>query len=154
MFSVTRNLMSRVAFLQRSPFYRFSSSYESMKSALNKNLFSIELINKSVNRKILAMAYSPGVGGVCEAIENDPSMADVMTLRPRAVAIVTDGSFFDASPLGIAPTLDWMVAQIKYYSGLDAFPFIVDKDIDMDETLKDLATCYGTVLELDNKPFS
>ena len=35
------------------------------KQMLMSNLYSIDLINKNVNRQILAMAYSPGVGAVC-----------------------------------------------------------------------------------------
>lgn len=54
-----------------------------------------------------------------------------MTLRARSIAIVTDGSLLDCSGPGIAPTLDWFVAQIKFYSGLDAYPFIVSKDLDL-----------------------
>jgi malic enzyme len=130
---------------------RFFFSYELMKKSLSKDLFSIELINKGVNRRILAMAYSPGVGGVCEAIEKDHTVADTMTLRPRSVAIVTDGSFLDCSAEGVTPAMDWLIAQVKYYSGLDAFPFVVSKDINLEETLKDLATSYATVLYLDNK---
>ncbi len=130
---------------------RFFFSYELMKKSLSKDLFSIELINKVVNRRILSMAYSPGVGAVCEAIQQDPTVADTMTLRPRAVAILTDGSFLNASGEGVAPAMDWLIAQIKYYSGLDAFPFVVSKDINLQETLKDLATSYGTILYLDNR---
>jgi malic enzyme len=92
MLSLARRLTSRASIL--TP-YRFST-YEAMKDALSKNLYSIELINKQVNRRILAMAYSPGVGAVCEAIENDRAACDTMTLRARSVAIVTDGSFLDA----------------------------------------------------------
>ena len=77
------------------------------------------------------MAYSPGVGAVCEAVEEDPLKADTMTLRARSVAVVTDGSFFEASPEGVGPALDWIIAQIKYYSNLNPFPFIVDSDINM-----------------------
>ena len=65
--------------------------------------------------------------------------------------MVTDGSFLNASPAGVGPALDWIVAQIKYYTGLDAFPFIIDKETDMEDALKDFTTSYGTVLELDNK---
>ena len=65
--------------------------------------------------------------------------------------MVTDGSFLDASPEGMGPAMDWIVSQIKYYTGLDAFPFIIDKETDMEDALKDFATSYGTVLELDNK---
>jgi hypothetical protein len=75
-----------------------------------------------------------------------------LTLRPRSVAIVTDGSFLDASPDGAGPALDWIVAQIKYYSSLEPFPFIVDKDINMEEALKDISISYGTVLYLDSNP--
>ena len=74
-----------------------------------------------------------------------------MTLRPRAVAIITDGSFLDSSAEGVTPAMDWLIAQVKYYSGLDAFPFVVSKDINLEETLKDIATSYGTVLYLDKR---
>jgi hypothetical protein len=74
-----------------------------------------------------------------------------MTLRSRSIAIVTDGSFLDATPDGAAPALDWIIAQIKYYSGLDAYPFLVAKDIDLTEAFNDLSISYGTVLYLDNR---
>ena len=44
------------------PTFYFSSSLDKMKECLAKELYSIELINKQVNRRILSMAYSPGVG--------------------------------------------------------------------------------------------
>ena len=76
-----------------------------------------------------------------------------MTLRSRSIAVVTDGSFLDASPAGAGPALDWIIAQIKYHSALDPYPFIVEKDIDWDLALKDLANSYGTVLVLENHTF-
>ena len=97
------------------------------------------------------MAYSPGVGAVCQAIEKNLSMTETMTLRSRSVAIVTDGSFLNASHDGAAPALDWIIAQIKYYSGLDAYPFLVAPDINLKEAFTDLANSYGTILYLDNK---
>ena len=84
-------------------------------------------------------------------MEEDPQEAEVMTLRSRAVAVVTDGSFLNASPNGVGPALDWIVAQVKYYSGLDPFPFVVDPEIDLEDAMKDLATTYGTVLYLDSQ---
>ena len=147
MLTITRRLARLTA---RTPAYSFSS-YEKMKEAISKNLYSIELINKQVNRRILAMAYSPGVGAVCEAIQDDPSKADTMTLRARSVAVVTDGRFLNASPQGVGPAMDWIVAQIKYYSGLDPFPFIIEKDADWEQVVRDLAISYGTVLDLDGR---
>lgn len=92
-----RNMQRSILKTCLQPRYYFSSNYELMKKSLNKGLFSIELINKVVNRRILSMAYSPGVGAVCEEIQKDATVADTMTLRPRAVAILTDGSFLDAT---------------------------------------------------------
>lgn len=47
------------------------------------------------------------------------------------------------------PVMDWFVFQIKHYTGLDAFPFVVQKQIDLVALLRDLSTTYGTVLYLD-----
>ncbi len=128
MLSLGKKVWARTIFKNS---FKFASTYDLMKKSLSKDLYSIELINKQVNRRILSMAYSPGVGAVCEAIEQDPGVADTMTLRPRSVAIITDGSFLDSSLDGVAPAVDWIIAQIKYYSGLNAFPFLVDKNTDL-----------------------
>ena len=97
------------------------------------------------------MAYSPGVGAICEKIQEKFEHADTMTLRGRSVAIVSDGSMLGSEGEQFMPVMDWMIAQIKYYSGVDAFPFVILKGADMNEVLKDLSTCYGTVLLLDDR---
>ena len=74
-----------------------------------------------------------------------------MTLRARSVAIITDGSFLNASPAGVGPAMDWIVSQVKYHSGLDPFPFIFDKDIDLEQAVKDLGISYGPILVLDTE---
>ena len=50
------------------------------------------------------------------------------------------------------PLMDWMIVQIKYYSGIDSFPFVIRSSANIEDILSDLATCYGTVLYLDPKP--
>ena len=40
----------------------------------------------------LAMAYTPGVGRVCQAIAADPALAYRLTGKGNSVAVVTDGS--------------------------------------------------------------
>lgn len=47
------------------PMFTFSTNLQPTKDILKKNLYKIDLINKNVNRQILSMAYSPGVGAVC-----------------------------------------------------------------------------------------
>lgn len=48
-----------------SPRRYFCVDTEPTKKILAQQLFSIDLINKNVNRHILSMEYSPGVGAVC-----------------------------------------------------------------------------------------
>mgnify|MGYP006897111480 CR=1 FL=1 len=62
MINITRNILSRGVFRNS---FMFSSSYETMKQLLAKNLYSIQLTNQELSRKKLAMVYSPGVGAVC-----------------------------------------------------------------------------------------
>ena len=71
------------------------------------------------------MAYSPGVGAACMKIVEDISCVNNLTLRGRAIAIVSDGSLLSIKGEKFAPVMDWFVAQIKFYSGLDAFPFLI-----------------------------
>lgn len=47
------------------------------------------------------------------------------------------------------PVMDWFVHQLKHYTGLDGFPFVVSKATDLSALLRDLSTSYGTVLYLD-----
>jgi len=55
-------------------------------------LFSIQPILTDIDRKLLGLAYTPGVGAVCLDIQKQPELADTLTFRRRAVAIVSDGS--------------------------------------------------------------
>jgi len=43
------------------------------------------------------------------------------------VAIVSDGSLLNSSGRQFMPVMDWFVFQIKHFSGLDAFPFVINK---------------------------
>lgn len=49
--------------------------------------------------------------------------------------------------------MDWIIVQLKYHAGVDAFPFVVRKQTNLLELFEDLATTYGTILYLDNKKF-
>lgn len=118
---------------------------------LKKNLFSIQPVISEVDRKLLALAYTPGVGATCLDIQANPHLAEQFTFRARAVAVVTDGSFLDVSGKQVMPAIDWIIYQIKEYTGLDAFPFVVSEKTDLEALLLDLSNSYGTVLYLDHK---
>ena len=49
------------------------------------------------------------------------------------------------------PVMDWMIVQLKFYAGLDSFPFVIRSTANIETILEDLSTCYGTVLYLDKK---
>ena len=71
------------------------------------------------------MAYSPGVGSICMAVVESLDSIDQLTLRGRSVAIVSDGSMLGLKGRKFLPVMDWFIAQIKFYSGIDAFPFVI-----------------------------
>ncbi len=47
--------------------------------------------------------------------------------------------------------MDWFIAQLKFYAGVDAFPFVIRKETNIEEFFRDLSTSYGNILYLDNK---
>lgn len=49
----------------------------------------------------------------------------------------------------MTPIVDWCIAQIKYYSCVDAFPFIIRHGANITNVIKDLSNSYGTILILD-----
>ena len=55
-------------------------------------MYEIEPITNNISRRVLSMLYSPGVGAACMAIKDNESCLDLLILRGRSVAIVSDGS--------------------------------------------------------------
>lgn len=79
---------------------------------------------------------------------------DTLTLRGRSVAIITQGNCFkddQIEPGKMTFILDWSIAQIKYYAGVDAFPFIIRHGANMTNVLKDLSNSYSVLLLLDHQ---
>jgi hypothetical protein len=64
-------------------------------------------------------------------ILNNPKRADTLTFRGRAVAIVSDGSMLNSEGRKFMPVMDWFVVQLKYYAGVDAFPFVIRKETNL-----------------------
>jgi len=48
------------------------------------------------------------------------------------------------------PIMDWFIFQIKTYSGIDAYPFILMKEANFSEIIKNLANSYSAIIYLDN----
>lgn len=99
----------------------------------------------------LAMAYTPGVGRICNAIAENPKRVYELTVKQNMVAIVTDGSaVLGLGNLGAEaslPVMEGKAMLFKEFGGLDAFPIcLATQDTDeIVETVKRIAPVFGGV---------
>ncbi|MGH3501456.1 MAG: NAD(P)-dependent malic enzyme [Nocardioidaceae bacterium] len=99
----------------------------------------------------LAMAYTPGVARVCEAIVRDPDAVKDYTWVSNTVAVVTDGSAVlglgDVGPAAAMPVMEGKAVLFKEFGGVDAVPLCLrchDTD-DLVETIARLAPSFGGI---------
>jgi len=99
----------------------------------------------------LSLAYTPGVARVCEAIADDPALADDLTWVSNTVAVVTDGTAVlglgDIGPRAAMPVMEGKAVLFKEFGGVDAVPICLDTT-DPDEiveTVVRLAPSFGGV---------
>jgi len=74
----------------------------------------------------LAMAYTPGVARVCDAIAERPELATRYTSIANTVAVVTDGTAVlglgDIGPAAAMPVMEGKALLFKRFAGVDAVP--------------------------------
>jgi len=80
----------------------------------------------------LALAYTPGVASVCEAIAQDPLQAHRFTSRGNLVGVITNGTAVlglgNIGPLASKPVMEGKAVLFKKFAGIDVF------DIEINET--------------------
>ncbi|AKM42789.1 malate dehydrogenase [Burkholderia contaminans] len=85
-----------------------------------------------VTQRDLALAYTPGVAGVCEAIAADPLQAHRFTSRGNLVGVITNGTAVlglgNIGPLASKPVMEGKAVLFKKFAGIDVF------DIEINET--------------------
>ena len=78
-----------------------------------------------VTQHDLALAYSPGVAAVCEAIVEDPSVAMTTTSRGNLVAVISNGTAVlglgAIGPLASKPVMEGKAVLFKKFAGIDVF---------------------------------
>jgi len=85
-----------------------------------------------VTQRDLALAYTPGVAGVCEAIAADPLKAHRFTGRGNLVGVITNGTAVlglgNIGALASKPVMEGKAVLFKKFAGIDVF------DIEINET--------------------
>jgi malate dehydrogenase (oxaloacetate-decarboxylating)(NADP+) len=93
---------------------------------------SVTPTKQLVNQRDLALAYSPGVAAVCEAIVEDPAAAFRYTARGNLVGVITNGTAVlglgAIGPLAAKPVMEGKGVLFKKFAGIDVF------DIEIDQT--------------------
>jgi len=78
----------------------------------------------------LAMAYTPGVARVCDAVAGQPELAARYTWAGNAVAVVSDGTAVlglgDIGPAAAMPVMEGKALLFKRFAGVDAVPLCLD----------------------------
>ena len=103
------------------------------------------------DREGLALAYTPGVARVSQALAADPELAYRYTWKGNTVLIVTDGTAVlglgDIGPIGALPVMEGKALLFKDFGGVNAVPICLDTtDVeDIIETVVRIAPAFGGV---------
>jgi malate dehydrogenase (oxaloacetate-decarboxylating) len=95
--------------------------------------------------------YTPGVARACEAIVENPSLANELTMIGRSVAICTNGTrvlgLGDIGPVASMPVMEGKAVFYRQLAGVSAMPILIDtKDVDtFVETVVRIAPTFGGI---------
>jgi malate dehydrogenase (oxaloacetate-decarboxylating) len=99
----------------------------------------------------LALAYTPGVARVSQAIAERPELAFDYTWKSNTVLVVTDGTAVlglgDIGPTAALPVMEGKALLFKEFGGVDAVPICLDTT-DPDEiieTIVRIAPAFGGI---------
>jgi malic enzyme len=99
----------------------------------------------------LSLAYSPGVAEACKAIEHDPDMASLYTMRQHLVAVISNGTAVlglgNIGALASKPVMEGKAVLFQFFSGLNAIDLEIDEQ-DPDQlidTIVRLAPSFGAI---------
>jgi malate dehydrogenase (oxaloacetate-decarboxylating)(NADP+) len=103
------------------------------------------------NQRDLALAYTPGVAAVCEAIAADPGEAATLTSRQNLVAVISNGTAVlglgDIGPLASKPVMEGKAVLFKKFAGIDVFDIeVAEKNVDkLVEVVAALEPTFGGI---------
>lgn len=95
----------------------------------------------------LALAYSPGVAAVSEAIQTDPREAACFTARANLVAVISNGTAVlglgNIGPLAAKPVMEGKAVLFKKFAGIDVFDIEINEQ-DPDKLVDIIASLEPT----------
>ena len=108
------------------------------------------------SREDLAKHYTPGVGELVKALDNEPKRARELTLKGDSVAIISNGSavlgFGNLGPIPMLPVLEGKGLILKEFSGLNPFPLAVEGEVPaVVDVAKAVAPTFGAIMVEDVK---
>ena len=104
-----------------------------------------------LTQRDLALAYTPGVAAVCEAIVEDPAEARNLTSRGNLVAVVTNGTAVlglgNIGPLASKPVMEGKAVLFKKFAGINVFDLeLAERDPDkLVEIIASLEPTFGGI---------
>src|SRR5487761_1661142 len=102
----------------------------------------------------LAMAYTPGVARVCDAIAEQPDLVTRYTWVANTVAVVTDGTAVlglgDIGPAAAMPVMEGKALLFKRFAGVDAVPLCLGCT-DTDELVATVAALAPSCFEVEDR---
>jgi malate dehydrogenase (oxaloacetate-decarboxylating) len=117
-----------------------------------KNRGKIEVHSKVPIRtwRDLSLAYTPGVGTVCEEIRRDKNLAYNYTLKANTIAIVSDGSrvlsLGNIGGYAAIPVMEGKALIFKKLAGIDAFPICFESfHTEFVDEVKNIAPVFGGI---------
>lgn len=99
----------------------------------------------------LSVAYTPGVAAPCLAIATDPLAAYDLTMKGRAVAVISDGSSVlglgNIGPMAGLPVMEGKAVLYKKYANIDAVPIVLaSQNVDeVVEAVRMIAPTFGGI---------
>jgi malate dehydrogenase (oxaloacetate-decarboxylating)(NADP+) len=103
------------------------------------------------NQRDLALAYTPGVADVCDAIVGDPAAAARYTARGNLVGVITNGTAVlglgAIGALAAKPVMEGKAVLFKKFAGIDVFDIEIDeRDPDrLVDVIASLAPTFGGI---------